>query len=270
MRNVRELLSLTLERRQDRTLLLLHVRLRLIDRLGGRGHPADGIRTRRCVFQFRQGLHRVRDVDTWKESDDRVERIFVKCLPVVGASFEGGGVVGSSRKAGGGGRFSRDEAGCTVLLLLTAVFVMEAVLRIGGGGLFDCTDARRNSVVLMVPLEYTAVEYVKLIEYEHNAITNISRICFRNLNIFLAREIDHTFIKYFYFIISKHVLVSIYFSQIPLQSILHQSLHLDSECFEYLESKFSGLPEAKLQEFLQALILENSRKLYLTKILSTQ
>lgn len=66
-------------------------------------------------------------------------------------------MVGSSKNAGGGGKFSRDEAGCTVLLLLlAAVFVIEAVRRIGGGGLFDCTDARRNSVVRIVPLEYTA------------------------------------------------------------------------------------------------------------------
>lgn len=71
-------------------------------------------------------------------------------------------VVGSRRKAGGGGKFSSEEAGCTALLLLTAaaaVFVIEAVLRIGGGGLFDCTDARRSNVVLIVPLEYIAAQH---------------------------------------------------------------------------------------------------------------
>lgn len=90
-------------------------------------------------------------------------------LPIVGAIFVAGiGVCvteGSSRNAGGGGKFSKEEAGWTEPLLLpaVAVFVMEEVLRIGGGGLFDCTDARRNSVVLIVPLEYTAVE--KYINY---------------------------------------------------------------------------------------------------------
>lgn len=74
-------------------------------------------------------------------------------------------MAGSSRKAGGGGRFSKDDAGCTRVVLLAVVatvfvFVMEDVRRIGGGGLFDCTDARRNSVVLIVPLEYTAVKFI--------------------------------------------------------------------------------------------------------------
>lgn len=70
-------------------------------------------------------------------------------LPGVGVTFCG---VGSSRKAGGGGRFSRlpmEDAEFVVL-------VMEAVLRIGGGGLLACTDPRRSSVERIVPLVYTA------------------------------------------------------------------------------------------------------------------
>lgn len=78
--------------------------------------------------------------------------------PGDGATFCCG--VGSSKKAGGGGRFSKlpmEEDEVAVL----AVFVIDAVLLIGGGGLLDWTDPRRRSVVRIVPVEYTAVTKVQ-------------------------------------------------------------------------------------------------------------
>ena len=59
--------------------------------------------------------------------------------------------VGSRRKAGGGGRFSKLPTGVKGRF----VFVIDDVRLIGGGGLLVWTELRRNRVFRIVP-EYSA------------------------------------------------------------------------------------------------------------------
>lgn len=63
----------------------------------------------------------------------------------------GAGGTGSSRNAGGGGRFSKLPTGVNGRF----VFVIDEVRRIGGGGLLVWMDPRLSRVFLMAP-EYTA------------------------------------------------------------------------------------------------------------------
>lgn len=69
--------------------------------------------------------------------------------------------VGSKRKAGGGGRFSKLPIELKWPEL--AVFVMEEVRRIGGGGLFACMELRRSNVARIVPV-LMAIETIILIQ----------------------------------------------------------------------------------------------------------
>lgn len=55
----------------------------------------------------------------------------------------------SNKNAGGGGKCSKLPTGVKVLF----VFVIEAVLLIGGGGLFPWTELRLNNVFRIVLLE---------------------------------------------------------------------------------------------------------------------
>lgn len=57
--------------------------------------------------------------------------------------------VGSSRNAGGGGKFSKLPIEVNWPL---AVFVIDDVRRIGGGGLFACIELRRSKLFRIVPV----------------------------------------------------------------------------------------------------------------------
>lgn len=78
------------------------------------------------------------------------KNLLVFCL--VWLAFEK--LLGSNKKAGGGGKFSKLPI--FEFWPNPVVLVMDEVRLIGGGGLLAWTDPRLKRLFLIVPVEYTA------------------------------------------------------------------------------------------------------------------